>query len=184
MNIWDQIIDRICKTALVTPKMRNAFFRKRGMKIGEGTAILSGCNIDATHAALITLGKNVGLSPGTVILAHDASSKSVYGQNSEGYCRIAKVTIGDNVFIGYNTIILPGTVIGNNCIISAGSVVHGKIPDNSVVSGNPAKVVGKRDICIAMYNKRMKDDCIYDNTSVEDLKRACRELGSRSGYVL
>ncbi len=184
MNIWEQIIDRICKTALVSIKYRNNFFRKRGMQIGEGTAILPGCNIDTTHAALITLGKNVGVAPGTVILAHDASSKNVYGQNSEGYCRIAKVSVGDNVFIGCNTIILPGTNIGSNCIISAGSVVHGKIPDNSVVSGNPAVVVGKRDICLAMYNKRMKKENIYDNRSVADMKRASEELGTKSGYVL
>lgn len=184
MNIWEQIIDRICKTAFVSIRYRNKFLKKRGMQIGEGTAILPGCKIDTTHAALITLGRNVGVSPGAVILAHDASSKSVYGENSKGYCRIAKVTVGDNVFIGCNAILLPGTTIGNNCIISAGSVVHGKIPDNSIVSGNPAKVIGKRDICLAMYNRQLNENNVYNNQSVTDMKRACRELGTKSGYVL
>lgn len=55
--------------------------------------------------------------------------------------KIGEIHIGDNVFIGANSFILPGTEIGNNCIIGAGSVVRGKIPDGSVVIGNPATIV-------------------------------------------
>lgn len=53
-----------------------------------------------------------------------------------------EVTIGDNVWIGWGCIILKGAHIGNNCIVAAGSVVLGKdYPDNSIIAGNPAKVV-------------------------------------------
>jgi len=65
--------------------------------------------------------------------------KAVYGDicGSSG-----KVVIGDNCFIGMNSIILKGTKIGNNCIVGAGSVLTGKeYPDNSVIVGNPAKVI-------------------------------------------
>ena len=51
------------------------------------------------------------------------------------------ITIHENVFIGLGTTILPNTDIGRNCIIGAGSVVKGTIPDGSVVVGNPAKVL-------------------------------------------
>jgi len=51
------------------------------------------------------------------------------------------VTIGNNVWVGLNAIILKGSQIGDNCVIGAGSVVKGIFPPNSVVSGNPAKVV-------------------------------------------
>lgn len=48
-------------------------------------------------------------------------------------------------FVGANAIILPNTKIGSNCIIGAGSVIATDIPDNSVVVGNPCKIIGKYD---------------------------------------
>ncbi len=51
------------------------------------------------------------------------------------------VKIGNNVFIGMNSIILKGTTIGDNCVVGAGSVVHGTFGDNCVIAGNPAKVI-------------------------------------------
>ena len=55
----------------------------------------------------------------------------------------APVSIGNNVFIGMNAIILKGTTIGDNCVVGAGSVVHGTFEDNCVIAGNPAKVIKK-----------------------------------------
>ena len=52
-----------------------------------------------------------------------------------------KVSIGDNVWIGANAIILPGVAIGNNCIIGAGSVVTKSFPSNCIIVGNPAKIL-------------------------------------------
>ena len=57
-----------------------------------------------------------------------------------------RITIGDNTFIGIGTIFLPNTTVGKNCIIGAGSVVRGNIPDNSVVMGNPAKVIMSKEL--------------------------------------
>ena len=53
------------------------------------------------------------------------------------------VKIGKNVFIGMNVLILKGTEIGDNCVVGAGAVVSGKFPDNTVIAGNPAKVIKK-----------------------------------------
>ena len=52
------------------------------------------------------------------------------------------VCIGQNSFIGAGAILLPGTIIGKSCIIGAGSVVKGNVPDYAIVVGNPAKVIG------------------------------------------
>ncbi len=57
--------------------------------------------------------------------------------------RSEPVEIGENVFIGCNCIILKGTKIGNNCVIGAGSVVHGEFPDDCLIAGNPAKIIKK-----------------------------------------
>lgn len=55
---------------------------------------------------------------------------------------LRNIVVGSNVFIGMNCILLPGTNVGNHVIIGAGSVVRGKIPDYSMVVGNPAVIIG------------------------------------------
>ena len=69
-------------------------------------------------------------------MAHDASMK-----RHMGHTRIGRVVIGKRVFVGAGAIILPGTRIGDDSIIGAGAVVRGGVPPNSLVVGNPGKVV-------------------------------------------
>lgn len=64
---------------------------------------------------------------------------------NEKYTRRAPIIIGDDCFIGMNSIILKGTTLGNNVIVGAGSVVHGTFPDNCIIAGNPAKIVRRLD---------------------------------------
>ncbi|OKZ21185.1 MAG: hypothetical protein BHV77_08815 [Bacteroides sp. 43_108] len=90
----------------------------------------------------IEIGKNIVISTKAILLAHDYSPKvkEFYtGVNQGKY--IHSLKIGDNVFIGAGAIILPNTTIGNYCIIGAGAVVKGYIPDYSVVVGNPCKII-------------------------------------------
>jgi acetyltransferase-like isoleucine patch superfamily enzyme len=71
---------------------------------------------------------------------------------------LRNIKIGDNVFVGMNTILLPGSVVGNNVIIGAGSVVRGKIPSNSIVAGNPAKVIGDiKDYAVKVKSRGYQD---------------------------
>ena len=107
-----------------------------GLKIGNNCHIMGGCIIDPGHCWLIEIGDNVTLAPRVHILAHDASTK-----RELGYTRIGGVKIGNNVFIGAGSIILPGVFIGNNVIIGAGSIVCKDIPDNSIAIGSPSKVI-------------------------------------------
>lgn len=124
-----------------------------GIKIGEGTYFFepASTKIDTTRPYLLEIGSYTKITRGVVILTHDYSLsvlRRVYGEFiGEG----AKTIIGDNVFIGINSIILMGTHIGNNVIIGAGSVVKGNIPDNVVVAGNPAKIICTLD---EHYEKR------------------------------
>ena len=84
--------------------------RRNGAIIGNNVSFNS-ASIDYNSAALIEIGDNVTISMATV-LAHDASTKIPLG-----YTKIAKTVIGNNVFIGAGSIILPGARIGNNVII-------------------------------------------------------------------
>jgi acetyltransferase-like isoleucine patch superfamily enzyme len=53
------------------------------------------------------------------------------------------VVIGNNCWIGQNAVILKGVIIGNNCVIGANSVVTKDVPDNTIVAGNPARIILK-----------------------------------------
>lgn len=130
-----------------------------GLQIGENYNIQSGCIIDPSHCFLITIGNNVTLAPRVHILAHDASTKLHLG-----YTVIGKVNIGDNVFIGANSIILPNVTIGDNVVIGAGSVVSRSVPSNSVAVGNPAKVISSIEDYINKRKNQMNSCPSYDET--------------------
>ena len=110
--------------------------RAMGMQIGNDLSMQPGVVLDESHAWLIHIGNAVTLAPRVVVLAHDASTK-----RRLGYTRVGKVTIGDRVFIGGNSVILPGVRIGDDAIVGAGSVVTTDIPDAHVAAGNPARVL-------------------------------------------
>lgn len=114
---------------------------KRGLCLGKGASIQKDVHIDSLFCHLISIGDDCTLAPRVMILAHDASMKRLIG-----YTRVSKVTIGKLVFIGAGTIILPGVTIGDNVVIGAGSVVSKDIPSDTVVAGNPAKIIGKTQL--------------------------------------
>ncbi len=62
-------------------------------------------------------------------------------KSENDFAKTQPIEIGENVFIGCNSIILKGTKIGDNSVVGAGSVVHGEFPDNCVIAGNPAKII-------------------------------------------
>lgn len=108
----------------------------QGLTIGKNLRLHSEYAFDALYPWLISVGNNVCISANVKILAHDTSTEYV-----NNYTKIGTVSIGDNVYIGYGTIILCNVHIGDNAIIGAGSVVSKDIPANTVCAGNPAKVI-------------------------------------------
>jgi maltose O-acetyltransferase len=107
-----------------------------GLELGTGTFIARDVYLDPGHPWLITIGDDAGLSPGVIVMAHDASMR-----RHMGYTRIGRVVIGKRVFVGAGAIILPGSRIGDDSIVGAGAVVRGGVPPDSLVVGNPGKVV-------------------------------------------
>ncbi|MBQ2414264.1 MAG: acyltransferase [Rikenellaceae bacterium] len=152
--------------------------RKRGVKIGENVDIV-GSYIDGCHGSLISIGNNVTIT-GVRVLAHDASTKKFLG-----YSKVGVVEIGDNVFIGQGSIILPNTKIGNNVIIGAGSVIAKDVPDNVVVVGNPWRVLCTFDEYIernkiAMHNKPVFNK-IFTEKTPEDWNQMIETLKKNGG---
>lgn len=129
--------------------------RTGGGIVGENVDIL-GSNIDLGEPYLIHIGNNVTIT-GVTLLTHDASIKK-----SLGYTKAGKVHIGDNVFVGYGSIILPNTTIGNNVVIGAGSVVSRDIPDNVVVAGSPCRVICSYEDYLAKNRNQMTEFPVID----------------------
>ena len=117
--------------------------KKKGIKIGEGSVFYDPHSnvIDTSRPRLLSIGKNVRITHGVIILNHDYSWSVLTGVYGEILGGVAPITIGDNVFIGMNSIILKGVTIGDNVIIGAGSVVTKSIPSNEVWAGNPARKI-------------------------------------------
>ena len=93
-------------------------YKARGLKVGSNFNMLGGCIIDHSHCWLIRIGDNVTFAPRVHVLAHDASTKRVLG-----YTRIALTSIGNDVFVGASSTIMPGVTVGDGAVVGAGSVV-------------------------------------------------------------
>ncbi|MBR4333250.1 MAG: acyltransferase [Clostridia bacterium] len=128
----------------------------RGLKIGKNFERLNQVIIDDSHSWLIEIGDDVTLAPRAHILAHDASTKSFLG-----YTKIGRVTIGNKVFVGAETVILPGVTIGSNVIIGANSTVTHDIPDGMVAAGSPARILCTTEEYLAKEKKRMETAPVY-----------------------
>lgn len=134
---------------MIINRMKLLKFIRNNVKIGSGTKILTSWFNFGSEPFLVEIGDNCLITSGVKFLTHDGSVSVIYkyfmDKNLEDvyakYNKFGKIKVGNNVFIGVNSIIMPGVTIGNNVIIGAGSVVTKDVPDNVICAGNPAKVM-------------------------------------------
>jgi maltose O-acetyltransferase len=160
---------------------------KLGLGVGKNFSRQEKCIIDQSHCWLISIGDNVTLAPRVHILAHDASTYAYLG-----YTKIGIVEIGNNVFVGAGTIILPNVKIGDNVVIGAGSVVSRDIPNDVVVAGNPANIICSIEKYIDKNQYLMMKNPVYDESYTLRNKKITHNhkskmyqelLKSKIGYV-
>lgn len=156
-----------------------------GMQVGKNFNRLNGVILDPGHCWLIEIGDNVTIAPRVHILCHDASTKQFLG-----YTKIGRVTIGNNVFIGAESVVLPGVTIGDNVIIGANSTITHDIPSNSVVAGSPAKVICTKEEYIEKEKQRICVSPCYgaeytlrENVSMKMRQEQKDELKGMIGYI-
>ena len=113
--------------------------RALGVRIGSGCRVYVDCDF-GSEPYLVTIGDHVTLTRGVRFATHDGGVW-VFREEFPDIDVFAPIRVGNNVFIGYGAILLPGTVIGDDCVIGAGAVVTGLIPPRSVAAGVPARVV-------------------------------------------
>jgi len=124
-------------------KYKVLILRALGAKIGKGCHIYTSLrNFDKIYTDMIEIGNNVTITKGVILLCHDMGKGYIFKKKHNDEI-IGKVKIGNNCFIGMNSIILPKVKIRDNVIVGAGSVVTKNIQDNVVVAGNPVKVIKK-----------------------------------------
>ena len=138
---------------LLSPAKRTEYLKKKKVfaSMGENCSIMD--RKVPLYANLIRLGNNVHIAGKVDFVPHDIVHVMVNNSGLlQNTCnsktlkeRLGCIEIGDNVFIGSNTTILYDVRIGSNVVVGAGSLVNKDIPDNSVVCGVPAKVIGSID---------------------------------------
>lgn len=141
-------------------------YRKAGVKIGEKCKIYSALDT-GVDAFLLEIGSNVTISGGVKFLMHDnAMIKASHGQYTD---ILGRVKIGNNCFIGYGTIILPGVVLADDCIVAAGSVVVKSVLEpGKVIGGNPARIIGTTE----QYLEKHKTNAInLDHKSFKEKRK-------------
>ena len=130
---------------------------KDGLIIGENVKIERGVSIDPSFPWLVKIGDDVTIAPDCLILCHDGSTKPFVGNS-----RVGVVNIGNHVFIGAKSVILPNVKIGDNVIIGSSSVVTKDVPDGVVVSGVPAKKICDIDEFILKHKSAMKKHTVFN----------------------
>lgn len=155
-------------------------FKNAGVIVGSNVHIFES-SFDPLFPWLLKIGDNVTLT-GVKILCHDAST-----QKTLGFTKLGKVTIGNNVFVGTKTVILPNVTIGDNVIIGAGSVVTKDIPANTVAVGNPCKPICSFDEYMKKQTSLMGESNVWDvdpkDLSEQDKEKISLQLDNGMGFI-
>ena len=161
------------------------WLKAHGLRVGPGVFIGRSAVLDEGFLWLISIGEDTSLAGRVVILAHDASMKRGFG-----YTIVGRVQIGRQVFVGSDTVILPGVTIGDNVIIGANSTVRHDIPPNSIAVGSPAQVVGRTDEHLAKHRELAKTRPVYGreftvegSITRDRMERMWEDLADGYGYV-
>lgn len=120
--------------------------RASGVRIGVDCVVLT--ESFSTEPWLVELGNRVAVAGGVKFLTHDGAAHFLRRERPDAQS-LGRIVVGDDCFVGEDCLLLAGTRIGSGSIVGAGSVVRGPVPDNSLVVGNPGRVVGRASLALA-----------------------------------
>lgn len=153
------------------------YMEKAGVNFPTGKVHIYG-NVEwGSEPWIISLGENVHITDGVKFVTHDGGT--LLFRQYEPDLEITKpISVGNNVYIGNNVVILPGVNIGNRVVIGAGAVVTKDIPDNSVAVGVPARVIKTADD----YFEKLKKESIHlGHLKGEEKDKALKEYYHYTG---
>ena len=153
-------------------RKRAAYLKKHDILGSIGENCIWGPWLIPLYPKLIKLHDNVRVHKLSKIVTHDVINGFLKNARPDvdfgATERLGCVELMDNVYIGMNCVIMPDVRINKNCIISAGSVVSSDIPENSVASGNPAKVVSRFDVYMAFRRMSKSQNVAFKNQELDD----------------
>ncbi|WP_339844644.1 acyltransferase [uncultured Dokdonia sp.] len=156
-------------------KFNQLFISKEKYARSIGVIIGKNCSIGTIHFGsepyLIQIGNHVQITNDVKFFTHGGSW--VFREKYPKMDFFGKIEIGDNVYIGNNALIFPGVIIGNNVVIGAGAVVTKSVPNNSIIGGNPAKIIG--DV-LEFENKALEYNVNTKGLSYGDKKKFLKNL--------
>lgn len=137
-----RLLEKLTDLFFILIKAGDGYARYKGVTVGKNCRII--IREFGTEPWLISIGDNVTISDGVKLLTHDGSTWLIRDDSGRRYL-YKRIKIGNNVFIGVNSVLMPGVVIEDNVIIAAGSIVTKSVPAGCIVGGNPAKKIGSFD---------------------------------------
>tara|TARA_B110001469_G_scaffold117373_1_gene123288 strand:- start:7061 stop:7585 length:525 start_codon:yes stop_codon:yes gene_type:complete len=149
-----------------------AYARRLGVRVGDGCRLVSVSKMTfGSEPYLVALGDHVEVAAEVSFLTHDGGAW-IFRDQLPDLDIFGNIVVGNNVFIGRRVILLPGSRIGNNCVIGAGAVVKGTLIEGGVYAGVPARRLGAID--------SYKDKLVQESLNTKRLSRTDkRELLER-----
>ena len=154
------------RKAIATPAERAQLFREEGVRIGPGTVVYRDVEF-GSEPYLVSIGAGCQITDGCRFVTH--GGMFVY-RNRPGLANadyFKPVSVGNNVYVGLRSILLPGARVGDNVLIGAGSVVSGEIPPGVVAAGVPCRPIRTLD----EWLERIRDDVVFTRGMPAERKR-------------
>jgi maltose O-acetyltransferase len=134
-----QLLEELLGSVGEGTEIRPPFYVDYGSYISIGARCFANFGLVALDVAPITIGDDVQIGPNVQLLTPTHPVEPGLRRNKWESAK--PITIGDNVWLGGGTIVLPGVTIGANTVVGAGAVVTRDLPADVVAVGNPARVV-------------------------------------------
>jgi acetyltransferase-like isoleucine patch superfamily enzyme len=145
---------RFIKREIYAKLNPHGYARSIGVTLGDNVFFYGmPSGMFSTEPWLIKIGNNVHITSGVAFVTHDGGTL-ILRKEVPDLEWTAPITIGNDVYIGVRSLIMPGVTIGNRVIIGAGSIVTRNIPDNSVAVGAPARVIKTVDEYLDQMKKK------------------------------
>lgn len=140
--------------------------KHQGVRVGTDCRFYS--TDFSTEPYLIEIGNHVTITAGVRFITHDGAAWVLRGLENKfkNINIVGKIKVGNNVFIGFDSLILPGVEIGDNTIVAAGSVVTKSFDNNVVIGGVPAKVIKTLDEYI-----QLNKNCLVDTKNLNSIEK-------------
>jgi len=134
--------------------------KRAGLKISDSCRLIGIPNLGSEPYLVDLSGQNCVISDNVTFITHDGATAIFRTKDRyQDVIRYGPIIVNDNCFIGYGSIILPNVTIGPNSVVGAGSVVTKDVPPNSIVAGNPARVINTV--------KNFAEKCLRENPNID-----------------